>query len=312
MNKHANENPVDPSGPMVWEAGLGTSGPQVDSAFAQTATPSGNLASKLRRQRRIQVWAGQLVLAVVVIGGWQWFTQMGWVDKFFFGQPSGIVHRLYTLFRDGTAFGGYAEQIYVTLQEAVYGFFAGAATGILMGVLLGTNRYLSDVVSPYIKIVNAVPRIVLGSIFVVAFGVGLLPKIMLAAVLVFFVVFFNAFQGVREVDQNVIANARVLGAKPLDIIRHVTLPSAMTWIIASLHTAFGFAIIGALVQEILGSTKGLGLVITTAQGVFDANGVFAVMLTVAAITLVAEFILTRLERRLLAWRPQARTEAASI
>ncbi|MCW2856900.1 MAG: binding-protein-dependent transport system inner rane component [Marmoricola sp.] len=271
-----------------------------------------NLASKLRWQGRFKVWGGQLLLAVVIIGGWQWFTAEHWVDPFTYGQPTGIVHRLYTLFRDGTAFGSYPEQILVTLQEAVYGFLIGAAAGILMGVSLGTNRYLSSVISPYIKVVNAIPRIVLGSIFVVAFGFGITGKMLLAAVLVFFVVFFNAFQGVREVDPNVIANARVLGAKPLHIIRHVTLPSAMTWIIASLHTAFGFAIVGALVAEILGSEKGLGLVITTAQGTFDADGVFAVMLTVAVITLVAEFILTRLERRLLAWRPQSRSDAPAI
>ena len=160
--------------------------------------------------------------------------------------------------------------------------------------------------------VNAIPRIVLGSLFVVALGLGLSSKVLLAAVLVFFVVFFNAFQGVREVDRNVVANARVLGAKPMQIIRHVTLPSALTWIIASLHTAFGFAIIGALVAEVLGAQKGLGLVVKTAQNTFDPNGVFAVIVTVAVITLVAEFVLTWLEHRLLAWRPPTSSESPLI
>jgi len=103
-----------------------------------------------------------------------------------------------------------------------------AVTGIVFGIALGQNRFLADVFGPYIKIVNAIPRIVLGSIFVVAFGIGELPKILLAAVLVFFVVFFNAFQGVREVDRNILANARVLGASPMQIVRHVVLPSALT------------------------------------------------------------------------------------
>jgi len=271
-----------------------------------------NLAGRLKWKRRAAVWGGQLLVGMIIVGGWQWFTTEGWVDKFFFGQPTGIVHRLYTLFRDGTTFGSYPRQIFVTFQEAVYGFLLGAVVGIVFGVALGMNRYLADIVSPYIKMLNAIPRIVLGSIFVVAFGVGLEPKVILAAVLVFFVVFFNAYQGVREVDPNVISNARVLGARPLSIVRHVTLPSAMTWIIASLHTAFGFAIVGALVQEILGSTEGLGLVISTAQGTFDANGIFAVVFTVMALTLVAEFILTRLEHQLLGWRPQSRSDAASI
>ena len=128
--------------------------------------------------------------------------------------------------------------------------------------------------------------------------------------LVFFVVFFNAFQGVREVDQNLVANMRVLGASPLQVARHVTIPSAMTWIIASLHTAFGFAIIGALVAEVLGAQHGIGLIISQAQGQFDPDTVFAGMVIIAVVTLVAEYLITLLEKRVLAWRPPSRSEAA--
>ena len=155
-------------------------------------------------------------------------------------------------------------------------------------MLLGEFRFLADVVGPYIKIVNAMPRIVLGSIFIVWLGLGTPSKVLLAAVLVFFVVFFNAFQGVREVDRNLVANARVLGASRLQVIRHVVVPSALTWIIASLHVAFGFAIIGAIVGEFLGAQRGLGLVIATAQNNFDPNGVFAAMLIIAVLALTAE------------------------
>jgi NitT/TauT family transport system permease protein len=267
------------------------------------------------RTPRWSVWAGRLALLVVILGGWQLFTAPGTgplVDPFFYGRPTGIFHRLVQLFQDGTAFGSYWDQIAVTLEEAVLGFLVGSATGIVFGIALGQSRYLAEVVGPYIKVVNAIPRIVLGSIFIVALGIGMLPKVLLAAVLVFFVVFFNAFQGVREVDRNIIANARVLGASRLDIVRHVTLPSALTWIIASLHTAFGFAIVGALVAEVLGSQKGLGLVIKTAQGNFDPDGVFAVMATVAVITLVAELVLTRVERRLLSWRPPSPSESSTV
>jgi NitT/TauT family transport system permease protein len=181
-----------------------------------------------------------------------------------------------------------------------------------VGLLLGQNRFLSDVLSPYIKIVNAVPRIILGSIFVVAFGLGTFPKVLLAAVLVFFIVFFNAFQGVREVDPNLVSNVKVLGASPLQVARHVTIPSALTWIIASLHTAFGFAIIGALVAEVLGSQRGVGLVIVQAQGRMDPNTVFAGMAIMAVITLVAEYLITLLEKRVLGWRPPSQAEAAVL
>lgn len=274
-----------------------------------------NEAARIARRRRLSVLAGQIGLFVVIFGGWQLFTAKSTgplVDSFYYGRPWDIVKRLWTYFDEGTQFGSYWAQIGVTLEEALLGFVVGTVVGVVLGVLLGQSRYLADVLGPYIKVVNAIPRILLGSIFVVAFGFGLLPKVLLAAVLVFFIVFFNAFQGVREVDPNVVANARVLGASKKDIVRHVTIPSALTWIIASMHTALGFAIIGALVQEVLGAQKGLGLVVKTAQGNFDPNGVFAVILTVAAVVLVAEYLITLLERQLLSWRPPSPSESPSV
>ena len=265
-----------------------------------------------RSRRTMWVWLGRLLVIVVVIGGWQWFTTVGWVDKFFYGQPTGIWNSLVTLFTQGTAFGSIWEQIGVTVQEAVFGFLLGTVVGIIFGILLGSNRYLSDVLNPYIKVLNSIPRIVLGSIFIVAFGLGLFPKVLLAAVLVFFAVFFNAYQGVREVDQNLIANVRVLGASPLQIARHVTIPSAMTWIIASLHTAFGFAIIGALVAEILGALQGIGLIISQAQGRLDPDTVFACMVIIGVFTLGAEYLITLLEKVVLKWRPPSRSESQPI
>ncbi|MGW7420193.1 ABC transporter permease [Streptomyces sp. NPDC054813] len=268
-------------------------------------------AKRAVRRRTLLVWSGRIGLAVFVLGGWQAFTTWGIVDPFFFGQPSGIAKRLVDLFRQGTEFGSFYSNIWTTIQEALVGFALGAVTGVIFGVALGQSRFLADVLGPYIKMVNAIPRIVLGSIFIVAFGIGVLPKILLAAVLVFFIVFFNAFQGVREVDRNILANTKVLGASQLQIIRHVTVPSALTWIIASLHSAFGFAIVGALVGEVLGAQSGLGLVIKTAQNNFDPNGVFATMLVISVIVLGAEWLIGKLEHRLLSWRPPAPSEAAN-
>jgi NitT/TauT family transport system permease protein len=264
------------------------------------------------RRRTTAIWVGRAALAVAVVGGWQWFTAEGWVDKFFFGQPSEIWNSLVMLFTDGTAFGTIWENLGVTMEEAVLGFLLGTFVGVVLGILLGSNKYLSAVVGPYIRIVNSIPRIVLGSIFIVAFGLGVFPKVLLAAVLVFFVVFFNAFQGVREVDQNLVANVRVLGASPVQVAIHVTIPSAMTWIIASLHTAFGFAIIGALVAEVLGAQQGIGLIISQAQGTFDPNTVFACMVIIAVLTLAAEYLISLLEHTLLKWRPPNRSEAQAI
>jgi NitT/TauT family transport system permease protein len=269
-------------------------------------------ARHAKRRRTLWLWTARLGFAVLIIGGWQLCTAQGWVDKFFYGQPTMIWKALVHLFIKGSEFGSVWDDIGVTLKEAVYGFFLGTVAGILTGLLLGQNRFLADVLSPYIKIVNAVPRIILGVIFVVAFGLGTFPKVLLAAVLVFFIVFFNAFQGVREVNPNLVANVKVLGASTLQVARHVTIPSALTWIIASLHTAFGFAIIGALVGEVLGSQRGMGLVIVQAQNRFDPNTVFAGMAIMAVITLAAEYLITLLEKRVLSWRPPSQSESAGI
>ena len=268
-------------------------------------------AQRARRRRRMWLWSARAGFAVFVVGGWQLAATLNWVDPFFFGKPSLIWKSLVALFTNGTEFGSIWGDIGTTLKEAVYGFIFGSLAGVVVGLVLGQNRFLADVLGPYIKVVNAVPRIILGSIFLVAFGLGTFPKVLLAAVLVFFIVFFNAFQGVREVNPDLIANVRVLGASPLQVARHVTIPSALTWIIASLHTAFGFAIIGALVGEVLGSQRGIGLVISQAQGQLDPNTVFAGMVIMAVITLAAEYLITLLERRVLAWRPPSRIDLAS-
>src|SRR5579862_3455073 len=263
-------------------------------------------------RRKLSVLVAQIALLVIVFGGWQLFTSLKIVDPFFFGQPSGIVSTAWNWAKHGTNFGSIWLQIWTTMEEAVLGFLIGVACGIVVGVLLGQVRFLSDVLSPYIKAVNALPRIVLGALFVIILGLGMSSKVVLAAFLVFFVVFFNAFQGVREVDGNLVNNARILGASRMQVVRNVVIPSAMTWIIASLHVAFGFAVIGAIVGEILGAQHGLGVVITNSGNNFDTNGVFAGMIIIGAIALVAEWLISLLERRLLAWRPQTASAGSTV
>ena len=269
-------------------------------------------ALRQARVRTIQVNVGRALLGIVVVGGWQLLAQWKIIDPFFFGEPSGIVRQLVDWFQHGTSFGSIWSQIGVTMEEALLGFVYGVLGGVVLGVLLGQVRFLADVIGPYIKIVNAVPRIVLGSIFFVWLGLGTPAKVLLASVLVFFVVFFNAFQGVREVDRVFVNNARVLGASRLQVTRHVVLPSALTWITASLHVAFGFAVIGAIVGEFLGAQQGLGLVISDAQNHFNPDGVFAAMVIIAVIALTAESGISFLEKKLLAWRPPSSTEVAGI
>jgi NitT/TauT family transport system permease protein len=255
------------------------------------------------RRRRLVVLAIQIGILTVFLGGWELSADLNIIDQFFFGRPIRIVDQLREWVVNGTDLGPLWEQIVVTLSEAGIGFAVGTIAGIICGIALGRVRILAEIFSPYIKVLNSIPRIVLGTIFIVWFGLDSTSKIALAIVLVFFGVFFNAFQGTREVDRNLVANARILGASKRQVTWQVVLPSAMTWIIASLHISFGFALIGAIVGEFLGAQKGLGMLIQQAQQSFNPDGVFAAMIIISVVALVAEGLISLLEKRLLSWRP---------
>ncbi len=256
-----------------------------------------------RTRRRLLINLLRVLVVVVILAGWEFLVSNKVIDSFFWGQPSGIVSQLWTWITEGTSQGPLWEQIAVTLEETFIGFVIGAAFGIIIGIALARINFLAEIFGPFINIANSIPRVVLGPLFIVSMGLGLQSKIMLAVVMVFFAVFYNVFQGVREVDRNLLANARILGATPWQISRHVVLPSALTWIIASLHISFGLALVGAVVSEFLGAMKGLGLLIATAQGTFNPNGLFAAILILAVVTLIVEGLIGRLERVLLKWRP---------
>ncbi|MDR6501463.1 NitT/TauT family transport system permease protein [Burkholderia ambifaria] len=259
---------------------------------------------RLRRRRNLIVTL-RIAVLVLVLGGWELAARLKWIDPFFFSMPSLIFAQLQDWFANGTSQGPLLTQVWVTLEETGIGFVIGSVAGVICGIVLGRNKLMADVFGLYIQIANSIPRVVLGSIFVIALGLGMASKIALAVVMVFFVVFGNAFQGVREADRYLIANAQILGASRRQITTAVVIPSALSWILASLHVSFGFALVGAVVGEFLGSKQGIGLLISTAQGAFNASGVFAAMIVLAVVALAADYLLTWLEKRLLKWRPAA-------
>jgi NitT/TauT family transport system permease protein len=276
-----------------------------------TAVPAPSLPAGDDERRAIAraVARGRLViflriaLAAVILAAWEGAVRTGLMDPFFFSQPSAIYAQLAVWLTEGTSQGPLWSELLVTMEETVLGFAIGSLLGIVFGIALGRNKMAADVLSIYVKVANAIPRVVLGSIFIIMFGLGMGSKIALAVVMVFFVVFGNAFQGVREADKNLIANAYILGASKNQVTYSVVFPSALTWILASLHVSFGFALVGAVVGEFLGARHGIGLLIATAQGTFNAAGVFAAMIVLAVVALLAEYLLTGLENRLLKWRP---------
>lgn len=268
------------------------------------ARESASAQAALRR-RRYTIVGLRLAVLFVVLGGWELAARLKWIDPFFYSQPSLIWAQIVEWVNEGTSQGPLWQQVLVTLEETVLGFLIGAAGGVVCGILLGRNKLLSDVFSLYIQIANSIPRVVLGSVFVIALGLGMASKVALAVVMVFFVVFSNAFQGVREADKYMIANAQILGASARQLTTAIVIPAAMSWILASLRVSFGFALVGAVVGEFLGAKEGIGLLIATAQGAFNASGVFAAMIVLAVVALAADLLLSLLEKRLLKWRPAA-------
>jgi NitT/TauT family transport system permease protein len=253
------------------------------------------------------VLAVQAGLLVLLIAGWELAARFRFIDTFFFSQPSVFISRAFRWLTDpAVLLGGRSiyHHLLVTLEEMAGGFILGVVAGVLTGFFLGRSTFWSAVFNPYIQILNALPRLVLAPIFVLLLGIDERSKIALGFSLVFFIVFFNAYRGVREVDRNILNNARMLGASEAQLARHVLLPSAMTWILSSLHTSVGFALVGAVVGEYLASAQGLGWIISQAQGNFDAAGVYAGMLILCIVVVVVEFGVTSVEGHLIQWKKE--------
>src|SRR6266496_712212 len=219
---------------------------------------------------------------------------------FFFGEPVKVFTRLWQWFASGDIY----QHLWVTLVETLLAFLIGTVSGVAIGLWLALSPTASAVLDPYIKAVNAMPRVILAPIFFVWFGLGIGSKVALGVTLVFFIVFFNVYQGVREVSPVVLANARMLGASPRQLLRYVYVPSAMSWVFASLHNSVGLAFVGAVVGEYLGSSRGVGYLILQAEGTFDINAVFAGILVLTAFALLLDWGVTFAERRLLVWQPR--------
>ncbi len=252
------------------------------------------------------VW--QILLGTALLALWQIGVTNRWLDKFFFSRPSDVAERVWKMFATGSVWAHLAT----TMTEAALSFTIGVFAGVVFGFLLARKRWLAALLDPYIRIANALPRVVLAPIFLLWFGLGIWSKVALGVTVVFFIVFFNTYQGVREVDEVQLNNARMLGASERQLIRHVLIPSALTWIFSSLHISIGFAIIAVVVGEYLGASRGIGYTIAQAEGVFDTTGVFAGMTILAGVVLLVGAGVDRLERWLLRWKPNRETSARQV
>ena len=264
-------------------------------------------------QGNLRAW--QLAVLVLFVAAWHVASRDAQL-AFFVGEPIKVAGRVWSwfmpfgfgesaLFPDGLP--GRADiylHLGVTLLETVLAFGIGTVLGLACGLWLALAPTASAILDPYIKALNSMPRVILAPIFAMWFGLGIWSKVALAVTLVFFIVFFNVYQGVREVSPVVLANARMLGANQRQLLRTVYLPSATSWVFSSLHTSVGLAFVGAVVGEYLGSARGVGYLILQAEGTFDVNTVFAGIVVLTGFALVLDGIVGRAERRLMRWQPR--------
>jgi NitT/TauT family transport system permease protein len=248
----------------------------------------------------------QVLVAVVAIMLWYALTTYPMFGKvllppFFFSNPIDVGAQIVDWFARGVIW----RHLWVTLIESILAFVLGSIGGVAIGFWFARQPRTAAVFDPYVKMINALPRVVLAPIFTLWLGLGIWSKVALGVTLVFFIVFFNVYQGVKEVSPTVLANARMLGMSERQLMRHVYWPSALSWMFSSLHTSVGFAVVGAVVGEYLGSAAGLGYLIQQAEGIFDVAGVFAGMFVLAAFVIVIDTLVTLVEKRLLVWRPLA-------
>jgi NitT/TauT family transport system permease protein len=246
----------------------------------------------------------QVLVAVVVIGLWHVLTTVPVFGRillppFFFSNPWDVASQIVSWFASGIIW----KHLGITLLESVLAFVIGSTLGVLIGFWFARQPRLAAIFDPYVKMANALPRVVLAPIFALWLGLGIWSKVALGVTLVFFIVFFNVYQGVKEVSPTVLANGRMLGMSERQLMRHVFWPSALSWMFSSLHTAVGFAVVGAVVGEYLGSAAGLGYVIQQAEGTFDVAGVFAGMFVLSAFVIAIDILVTMVEKRLLVWKP---------
>jgi sulfonate transport system permease protein len=270
----------------------------------------GNAELRLSRAR---LTLYQALLIAALFAFWYLMTEPIFISEasakntaFFFGRPLQVMKVMIEWFTSGKIY----PHLAITLWETLLAFCIGSVLGLGVGLWLALAPTASALAEPYITAFNAMPRVILAPIFAVWFGLGVLSKVALGVTLVFFIVFFNVYQGVKEVSPVVLANARMLGASKRQLLRHIYLPSATSWVFSSLHTSVGMAFVGAVVGEYLGSARGVGYLILQAEGVFDINTVIAGIMVLTLFALLLDAAVTEIEARLLVWRPKTAETAA--
>lgn len=259
-----------------------------------------------RRSYMVQVLVGRVLLIVAVLGLWQ-YASGTLLDPFFFSKPTAILDKLWQMLRDGSL----AKHVNYTLIEIGSGYVLGVAIGLLLAFGLTVNETLMRIVQPLLTAFYAIPRIALAPLFIMWFGLGLAPKVAIAALLVFFIVFMNTVHGIRSVERGFLDMVTLMGGSHRTILSKVVLPSALPAIITSLHTTVPLAVLGAVLGEFLSGNRGIGFMINDATAYFDTAGSFAGVVILMVMTVILSGVVGYFESRALSWRPPSRERSGT-
>jgi NitT/TauT family transport system permease protein len=260
-----------------------------------------NSRASARAKHRLTVNAWRLGLFVVVVLLWQLGANANLFDPGILPSPLLIWNHLVKWLLDGTL----AFQSWITIQETLAGFVIGAVGGIVLGFAIGRYPRLAEVLDPFILAIYSVPKVALAPLFLVWFGIGIFMKIVLAAVTVVFIVFFNTLAGVRNVDRDLVDAVWLMGAKPRDVLMKVLVPSAMSWALTGVRISIPYALIGAIIGELIASNRGIGYLISSSASQYDTAGVFAALIILTILAMVLNAIVDEIDRRLSKWKVDA-------
>lgn len=243
------------------------------------------------------VWLYRALFLVAFLAAWQ-AASGPLLDPFWVSSPAAIGATLY----DWTRTGVLQRHLLVTFKETITGFFFGATAGVLLALVVGSSDIVRRTVDPFVTAVYGVPKVALAPLFIMWFGIGLAPKIVLAAVSVYFLVFFSTLSGIGQVDQKMVDALRIMGAGPVTIQRRVIFPSALPWVFTGLKLGLPYGFVGAVAAEMMASNAGIGFLTQNAAGQLDTAGVFAALFALMCVTTLLNEGLGRLERWIFRWR----------
>jgi NitT/TauT family transport system permease protein len=272
----------------------------MDSTTPQAELRSAAIAATSTISRGTWTVLARVAIALFIVCAWQ-FSSGRLLDDFWLSRPSAVAIRLY----EWTVDGRLPYHTWITLQEMGWGFLIGATTGIVAGIGLGLSRSFGDVINPFIVALYSLPKVAMGPLFILWFGIGISMKIALAAITVFFLVFWNAYSGIRQNDEELTGIVRLMGASKIQLICKIIVPGAMAWIYTGLKLAVPYALIGAIVGEIIASNRGLGYLISYSAGAFDTTGVVAALIVLMAISMILNELISFSERRSFRWSRSA-------